>query len=127
MTARFGGVKLLECYASCLRGCNKHPRVPSMRAYWLPHGAGLTMRLFLSWSGELSHDIAECLYKWLPLVMQRVEPYMSSQSIEKGARWSSHLAKELEKSRFGIVVLTKDNLLEPWLHFEAGAIAKSLD
>jgi hypothetical protein len=85
------------------------------------------MRLFLSWSGNLSHDIAECLFQWLPLVMQRVEPYMSSQSIDKGARWSMHIGKELETSRFGIVVLTRDNLLAPWLHFEAGAIAKSLD
>lgn len=85
------------------------------------------MRLFISWSGDLSHQIAECLFDWLPMVLQGVEPYMSSESIEKGARWSTHLGKELEEARFGVVVLTRENLQSPWLHFEAGAVAKSVD
>jgi hypothetical protein len=85
------------------------------------------MRLFISWSGDLSHRIAECLFEWLPMVLQGVEPYMSSESIEKGARWSSHIGKELEEARFGLVILTKENLSSRWLHFEAGAVAKSVD
>jgi hypothetical protein len=85
------------------------------------------MRLFISWSGDLSHRIAECLFEWLPMVLQGLEPYMSSESIEKGARWSSHIGKELEEARFGLVILTKENLSSRWLHFEAGAVAKSVD
>ena len=85
------------------------------------------MRLFISWSGDLSHKIAESLFEWLPMVLQGLDPYMSSESIEKGARWSSHIGKELEEARFGLVILTKENLNSRWLHFEAGAIAKSVD
>jgi hypothetical protein len=61
------------------------------------------------------------------MVLQGVEPYMSSESIEKGARWSTHIGKELEEARFGLVILTKENLSSRWLHFEAGAVAKSVD
>jgi len=85
------------------------------------------MRVFLSWSGDLSHKLAESFFQWLPLVAQGTEPYMSAHSIEKGARWSAHLGTELEQSRFGVVFLTPDNLASPWLHFEAGAIVKSVD
>jgi hypothetical protein len=85
------------------------------------------MRLFISWSGDLSRRIAERLFEWLPMVLQGVEPYMSSESIEKGARWSSHIGKELEEASFGLVILTKENLSSRWLHFEAGAIAKSVE
>ena len=85
------------------------------------------MRIFISWSGDLSQRIAECVFDWLPMVLQGAEPYMSSESIEKGARWSTHIGKELEEARFGLVILTKDNLSSRWLHFEAGAVAKSVD
>jgi hypothetical protein len=85
------------------------------------------MRVFISWSGDLSHRIAECVFEWLPMVLQGVEPYMSSESIEKGARWSTHIGKELEEARFGLVILTKENLSSRWLYFEAGAVAKSVD
>jgi hypothetical protein len=61
------------------------------------------------------------------MVLQGADPYMSSESIEKGARWSTHIGKELEEARFGLVILTKDNLSSRWLHFEAGAVAKSVD
>ena len=60
------------------------------------------------------------------MVLQGVEPYMSSESIEKGARWSTHIGKELEEARFGLVILTKENLSSRWLHFEAGAVANWL-
>ena len=28
------------------------------------------MKLFLSWSGELSHKVATALHKWIPYVIQ---------------------------------------------------------
>lgn len=84
------------------------------------------MKLFISWSGKLSHLVAISLRDWIPSVIQEVEPYVSSEDIEKGARWEAELAKELDKSNFGIVCLTRDNVASPWLNFEAGALAKSL-
>jgi hypothetical protein len=37
------------------------------------------------------------------------------------------LWKELQDSHFGVVCLTAENLQAPWLHFEAGALAKAVD
>lgn len=64
--------------------------------------------------------------EWLPLVIQSVEPYVSSEDIDKGARWSTDVAKELEECSFGIICVTRDNLEEPWLMFEAGALSKRM-
>ena len=85
------------------------------------------MKVFLSWSGNKSHKVAIELRNWLPSVIQAVEPYVSSEDIDKGARWSSDIAKELEDSAFGIICVTKDNIHAPWLTFEAGALSKKLD
>jgi hypothetical protein len=51
---------------------------------------------------------------------------VSSEDIEPGARWNHVLSAELESSSFGIVCLVPENLNSPWVHFEAGAIAKSV-
>lgn len=34
---------------------------------------------------------------------------------------------ELQDSKYGIVCLTPENVLAPWIHFEAGALSKTLD
>lgn len=85
------------------------------------------MKVFISWSGEHSNKIAEILKKWIKHVIQSVEPFVSSQDISKGARWSTDIAKELHDTNFGILCVTKDNFEQPWLLFEAGALSKSLD
>jgi len=63
----------------------------------------------------------------LPSVIQSINPYVSSEDIDKGARWSTDIAKELEDSTFGILCVTKENLEAPWLLFEAGALSKMMD
>jgi TIR domain len=67
------------------------------------------------------------LREWLPSVLQIVEPYVSSEDIDKGARWSTDISKELEDSSFGIICVTPENIGAPWVNFEAGALSKSLD
>jgi hypothetical protein len=84
------------------------------------------MRVFISWSGNRSGAVAGALRDWLPDVIQALVPYVSSEDLEAGSRWSTDIAAELEASDFGIVCLTRENLDAPWLNFEAGAIAKSL-
>jgi TIR domain len=85
------------------------------------------MKVFISWSGTTSHRVAKVLRDWLPSVIQNVEPYVSSEDIDKGARWSTDIAGELHASAYGIICLTKDNILAPWINFEAGALGKSID
>lgn len=86
----------------------------------------LTLKLFLSWSGDRSRGIAEALRQNLPLLMNAVEPWMSDSDIEKGARWGSVLSDVLGSAKVGIFCLTPLNLERPALLFEAGAISKSV-
>lgn len=85
------------------------------------------MKVFLSWSGDESRDVAQVFKDWMPAVIQAVRPYFSPADIEKGARWSSEIAKELEQSKVGIICVTESNLTAPWIMFEAGALAKSME
>ena len=86
-----------------------------------------SMKVFISWSGTKSQEVAKVLKKWIPCVIQSVEPYFSSADIDKGARWSTDIAKELQDASFGILCVTKDNLSSSWLNFEAGALSKSIE
>lgn len=81
-------------------------------------------KVFISWSGKASHAVATTLYNWLPVVLQSVKPFISSEDLRKGGRWVSQLSDELEKTSFGIVCLTPSNLTAPWILFEAGALSK---
>lgn len=84
------------------------------------------MKVFISWSGDVSRRAAMALKDWLPNVIQTVDPFVSSENIQKGARWFTDVGAELEAAKFGIICLTPDNLTAPWLLFEAGALSKSL-
>jgi hypothetical protein len=84
------------------------------------------MNVFLSWSGTLSHEVAQALVGWLPQVIQAVKPWLSSQDIEKGARWFEEIGESLSKTDFGVLCLTATNITAPWILFEAGALSKSL-
>jgi hypothetical protein len=85
------------------------------------------MKVFISWSGDLSKELGEALRKWIPGVIQQVKPYFTPNDIEKGARWSTDIAVELGESKIGIICLTSENLEKPWVMFEAGALSKQLD
>lgn len=87
----------------------------------------MTTKVFISWSGSLSNEIANAVYQWLPGVLQFVKPYFTPSDIEKGTKWSSDIARELEASDIGIICLTKDNLTNPWILFESGALSKNID
>lgn len=85
------------------------------------------MKVFLSWSGQKSNLVAHALRHWLPTVLQAARPYYSPDDIGKGMRWSAEVANELQQAEVGILCVTRENLVAPWLMFEAGALAKSLD
>lgn len=85
------------------------------------------MKVFISWSGEQSHNVACALRDWLPSVLQQVDPWVSSEDIDKGARWINEIGDKLETAEFGIICLVPGNLREPWINFETGAMSKSID
>lgn len=42
------------------------------------------MRVFVSWSGERSREVAKAFRDWLPLVLHYAEPWVSDADIEAG-------------------------------------------
>lgn len=59
--------------------------------------------------------------------MQFVKVFFSPEDIEKGDNWDKIISTELSECKYGIICLTTENTAAPWINFEAGAIAKSLD
>lgn len=84
------------------------------------------MKVFLCWSGKRSKQTAEKFKEWLPQLIQAIEPWMSPD-IERGTSWSSEIADQIEKSKVGIICLTKENLDNRWILFESGALSKTRD
>jgi TIR domain len=82
------------------------------------------MKVFVSWSGDDSKEVAEVLREYLPTLIQGTEVFMSKHDIASGSRWRSELGKELAQCNFGICCLTPNNLAASWLLFEAGALTK---
>lgn len=85
------------------------------------------MRVFISWSGEKSKDIAEALRTWIPAVIQAAKPYYTPDDITKGARWGNDISMMLDESKIGLICLTEENITAPWIMFEAGALSKNID
>lgn len=83
------------------------------------------MKIFITWSGPRSLAVAEALDKYLPLVVNAFKPWLSKR-IDKGANWRTELAAGLAGAKAGIICLTPSNLEEPWLLYEAGAIANAV-
>jgi len=85
------------------------------------------MKIFISWSGRESRELAESLRLWLPRVLLNgIEAFVSSQDIEKGQRGLSVIAASLDDIDYGLIILTKKNQHEPWINFESGALGKSV-
>lgn len=83
-------------------------------------------KVFISWSGEHSRQVALSLHECLHLVVPGIDPWMSEQDINKGERWNAEIAKQLDESSVGVLCIVPDNRKKPWLLFEAGALAKSV-
>ncbi len=85
------------------------------------------MEVFICWSGDLSKKLGEAIRDWLPAVMQAVKPYFTPEDVEKGARWNSEIAKHLESAEIGLLCISRENIHNDWILFEAGALSKSLE
>lgn len=85
------------------------------------------MKIFLSWSGNESKQLAAIFKEWLPNVLQFVDPYMSAKDISLGERWNNSITGNLHESTFGLIFVTPSNINAPWINYEAGALSKTLD
>lgn len=81
------------------------------------------MKVFISWSGDLSKEVAATIRDLFPKVLQGLQVFMSKDDIESGSPWFDVIRRNLAESDFGIIVATRQNKGQPWLLFEAGAIA----
>ena len=84
------------------------------------------MKIFISWSKELSHEYALAFRDWLPNVIQSADPFISSQDIGLGQRGIEEIETRLTAISFGILFVTQENHREPWLLYEAGALSRTL-
>jgi len=84
------------------------------------------MDVFLSWSGKKSRAVAAALHFHLPQIINQLDPWKSDTDIDKGARWADEIAARLESCKAGIICLTRSNLRSEWIHYEAGALSKTV-
>jgi hypothetical protein len=85
------------------------------------------MKIFISWSGSKSKRLASLFAELLPSILQSAQPFFSPDDIGKGARWNTEIAKALEESYIGILILTVEILISPWILFEAGALSRVIE
>lgn len=84
------------------------------------------MKIFLSWSGARSKEIANLLSDWLCCVIQAARPWISTRDLDRGSLWFGEINDQLKDTTVGIICLTQENKNRPWILFEAGALAKGL-
>lgn len=86
----------------------------------------MSNKVFISWSGPTSRKVAEALKDWLGGVLQALDPWLSTE-MDRGIVWIHEIRKQLEDTSCGILCMTSENLASEWIHFEAGALSKSLE
>jgi hypothetical protein len=84
------------------------------------------MKVFISFSGDRSAAVAAALRDWLPSVIQATKPFLSKMDIQKGLQWQNEIATALAGAGVGIICITPENVREPWILFESGALSKAL-
>lgn len=84
------------------------------------------MKVFLSWSGQRSKEVANLLSDWLCCVIQASRPWISTRDLDRGSLWFGEINDQLKDTTVGIICLTQENKNRPWILFESGALAKGL-
>ena len=78
------------------------------------------VRVFLSWSGESSRQVARALCEGMEQLSDRLEPWLS-QDLEPGTEWANTLIPEIKKAKLAVLCLTRLNVGASWISFESGA------
>lgn len=85
------------------------------------------MKVFISWSGEKSKAVGTLLKDFISMVIQAVNPIISTHDIREGSVWYNEIHGHLGDECIGVLCLTQENKDNPWMLFEAGALARSID
>ncbi len=81
-------------------------------------------KLFISWSGDLTKEIASNFFNLLNNVFSNISSRIFfSQYIEYGKYWYDKINNNLEKASYGVVFLSKNNLNSSWLNYELGGLS----
>ncbi|MDF2146764.1 toll/interleukin-1 receptor domain-containing protein [Knoellia sp. p5-6-4] len=83
-------------------------------------------KVFISWSGSPSKEIALAMRAWLKDIFDDIAPWVSDADIEAGSRSMADIETALKDAKIGIIITTKANMEKPWLNFEAGALSKEV-
>jgi hypothetical protein len=59
-------------------------------------------------------------------MFDNIDPWFSDTDIRAGTTWFGEIQERLNASKYGIIVVTTENLGKPWLNFEAGSLSKTL-
>ena len=81
------------------------------------------MKVFISQSLPRSLALATTFEGFIRKVVPGTDPWVSDSGIDKGARFMSEIRENLNEALGGIVCITDENKLEPWLLYEAGALS----
>ena len=86
---------------------------------------GKTNKIFISWSGPRSKEIAKGI-KWLLediiFLGTDLKCFVSDLDITSGSDWWIKIKGELKTCKMGLLCVTKENIKAPWIYFEAGAM-----
>lgn len=82
------------------------------------------MKIFISQAGPRSKELAHALQGFIRLILPDADPWVSDNGIDKGTRSMAAISETLETAAAGIICLTPENLTQPWILFEAGALSR---
>lgn len=82
------------------------------------------LRIFMSWHGQMGEKIATTLRDLLRATFpDLLYVFMSDTDTDYGEAWFAKITKELKTCDTGIVCVTSEGTVAPWLNFESGAIS----
>lgn len=83
-------------------------------------------KVFISWSGPVSKAAANAALPLLSDMFDGLVFFVSNASISAGDRSLNVVHEELNDAVAGILMVTAENQRNPWLNFEAGALARQV-
>ena len=76
--------------------------------------------IFLSWSKTLSNKLAISFKKFCINVFQNDKVIWISNDISQGKEYFQEIKQAMFDSDISVIFLTRDNIANPWLHYELG-------